>query len=203
MRRVKLCLLLVPFLLSQAAIADDYVYPDKGEGELAKPGNVEAIHKQGAGYVRVAVGQQRAVRILAAVERMAPTGPAYKVAAGCTGSFSKPGQLDLALGLVKADLSELVYVAFLNDAEPKILLKQELESGMSLTRTIFVACKSWTNLERGNVALRETGTPGRVKRISYMDSPCVVPVDSDVEFFCYGFDSKRGKFVETGHWRQP
>ena len=204
MRRMKLCLLLGLLLQGPLAHADQFDFPNYRDGSdwTVSVETLPGLHRYGVKSVQLSVGTERAAHMLSAIERL---GPDLKVVAGCAASFDQLGRKQMALGLVKADLSRMVYVAFVKDSEPQILLDQEptfLKPGV-LPRTPQASCKSWTALERQNVGLRRNKQPVLVKRVSPMDSACVVPLNSDMEFLCYQFDSKKGKFVETGGWAQP
>lgn len=201
MRRVKLCLLLGLLLQGPLARAGQFDFPDYRDDVTVTVETLPQLHRHGVVSVQMFVGKERAARMLSAIERL---GPDLKVVAGCVGSFDQPGRKQMALGLVQADLSRMVYVAFVKDSEPQLLLDQAptfVKAGV-LPMTPTTYCESWTALERQNDWVRRNKQPVSVKRVSQLDSACVAPVNSDMEFLCYQFDSKKGKFVETGGWAQ-
>jgi len=196
MRRLKLCLLLG--LLLQVPLASaDMAWPEDDKAvPLATAASTFPTTQR---FVLTGLGEKRGRQIVSAAER---TWPEFKVAASCIGSFSGPGHREVAMGLVKADASQVVYAVFLNDAQPTVLLDQKVDgNGPAGARTMVgIRCRSWTSIERQNAALRAPGAPAGVTRNSLMDSPCVMPLNGDQPVVCYGYDRKQGQFIKTGGW---
>ena len=178
-------------------------YPAEGAESIVSIENIDKIHSSGMIYLRTNFGDQKAQRIAGIVRELDDS---FRIVAACGGSFSKPGSVDVSLALVKADLSQVVYVALLGNELRllRVLVQPAAATGHNtLPKIPSVRCDSWTSIERENSRIRHSGSEEKspIKRLSQMDAVCAAPMNSDMEYVCFNFDARTSKFIGIGGWR--
>jgi len=183
-----------------ARAADEHPAPHQSQVVTVEA--LATLHAGGVAYLQATVGRARTQRLLSATAALPGGG---QIVAACVGSFDRPGPSQVVLGLASADLSRVVYAAFLEDQTPQMLWEESprLDKAGVLPRIPSARCLSWTAVERENSARLAAEAQPTVKRRSVLDVACVAPMQSDWEFVCYSPDDKRRQWVRLGGWVQP
>lgn len=185
-----------------ALASESHGFPPDDRARPVTADALPAIHAEGIAHLQAAVGRARTQRLLSAAAELAGGG---RIVAACVGSFDRPGPSQVVLGLASADLSRLVYAAFLEDQMPQVLWEEQprLDKPGVLPRFPSARCLSWTAVERENSARIAAEAQPTVQRRSVLDVACVAPMQSDWAFVCYAPDDRRRPWVRLGGWVQP
>ncbi len=153
-----------------------------------------------AAYLRSTLGERR-FDALGSALRAGFDG--YSPVAACEASFIAPGELDVGLALVDKDFANIVYaVAHARGAQERLMTVARFR--IAENRVPALSCESWTSLARTKATYQRLSASSAaysdLRLATRLDSLCVVPMDSEMEFSCFSYSGSRKDFVGVGGW---
>ncbi len=168
---------------------------------------LEQKSESATGYLRSNLGQQRFETLSSLLKS---TFDGYAPVEACKGSFIAPGEMDMGLALVDRNFTNVIYaVAHRGGTDERITpvakfkLPGDADKG-NPNRVPAIACQAWTELARTKSTYQRLSASSAsysdLRLITHLDTLCVVPMDSGMEFSCFSFSERKKGFVGVGGW---